>query len=146
MSICLVFWWWTGWVDNMLHPSLSSKMQGTLFILSPMCFNKLWATLLSLVLEMRAWNYVHRLIIRSGIIIQLCLLPLKVLVLMRSSPLEMCCYLYMALGDAVKELLWLTQLLKHIGLKMNKIPCIFEDNGGCSMLSTWLTSVNKTIP
>ena len=43
---------------------------------------------------------------------------------------------YMALGDAVKELLWLTQLLKHIGLKMNKVPCIFEDNEGCRMLST----------
>lgn len=42
---------------------------------------------------------------------------------------------YMALSDAVKELLWLKQLLKHIGLKLNRVPCIFEDNEGCRMLS-----------
>lgn len=43
---------------------------------------------------------------------------------------------YMALGDAVKEVLWLTQLLKHVGLSINKPPVIFEDNEGCKMLST----------
>lgn len=43
---------------------------------------------------------------------------------------------YMALGDAVKEVLWLIQLLKHVGLSINKPPVIFEDNEGCKMLST----------
>jgi len=35
---------------------------------------------------------------------------------------------YMALGDTVKELLWLIQLLKTVGLKFNYPPTIFEDN------------------
>lgn len=43
---------------------------------------------------------------------------------------------YMALGDAVKELLWLSQLLTSIGLKLNSTPTIFEDNEGCKLLST----------
>ena len=41
---------------------------------------------------------------------------------------------YMALGETVKELLWLSQLLKHIGLKFGP-PTIFEDNEGCKLLS-----------
>lgn len=43
---------------------------------------------------------------------------------------------YMALGDAVKELLWLSQLLSNVGLKFNSSPIIFEDNEGCKLLST----------
>jgi hypothetical protein len=42
---------------------------------------------------------------------------------------------YMALGDAVKELLWLFQLLLQIGLKFNSVPVIYEDNEGCRLLS-----------
>ena len=42
---------------------------------------------------------------------------------------------YMALGDAVKELLWLKQLLNHVGLKFKSPPIIFEDNEGCKLLS-----------
>ncbi len=43
---------------------------------------------------------------------------------------------YMALGDAVKEVLWLSQLMVHIGLKLHSPPTIFEHNEGCKMLST----------
>ncbi|TID31301.1 hypothetical protein CANINC_000106, partial [Pichia inconspicua] len=42
---------------------------------------------------------------------------------------------YMALGDTVKELLWLIQLLNHIGMKFNSPPIIFEDNEGCKLLT-----------
>lgn len=43
---------------------------------------------------------------------------------------------YMALGDTVKELLWLIQLLKTVGLKFNYPPTIFEDNEGCKLLTS----------
>ena len=42
---------------------------------------------------------------------------------------------YMALGDAVKELLWIKQLLHGLGLKSNTISKIYEDNEGCKLLS-----------
>lgn len=41
---------------------------------------------------------------------------------------------YMMLGYAVKELLRLTQLRKHIGLKMNNAACNFRGNKGYRML------------
>lgn len=53
----------------------------------------------------------------------------------------------MALGDTVKELLWLVQLLKHIDLKFDPLT-IFEDNKDTSYYPTiqFLTSSpeNKT--
>ena len=42
---------------------------------------------------------------------------------------------YMALGDTVKELLWLVQLVQNIGLKFKNPPTVFEDNEGCKLLS-----------
>ena len=42
---------------------------------------------------------------------------------------------YMALGDAVKEALWIRQLLKGLGLKGKAASTIYEDNEGCKMLS-----------
>jgi hypothetical protein len=43
---------------------------------------------------------------------------------------------YMALGDTVKELLWLTQLLEQIGLHFPEPSVIYEDNEGCKLLSS----------
>ena len=34
---------------------------------------------------------------------------------------------YMALGDTVKELLWLVQLVQNIGLKFKNPPTVFEE-------------------
>ena len=42
---------------------------------------------------------------------------------------------YMALCDAVKELLWIKQLLHCLGLKSDTISKIYEDNKGCKLLS-----------
>lgn len=43
---------------------------------------------------------------------------------------------YMALGDTVKELLWLVQVIGQIGLKMKSPPTVFEDNEGCKLLTS----------
>ena len=51
---------------------------------------------------------------------------------------------YMALGDAVKEILWLQQLLEHIGLKKTEPPIIYEDNEGCRMLSSHPSHHHRT--
>jgi hypothetical protein len=42
----------------------------------------------------------------------------------------------MALGDTVKELLWLTQLLEQIGSHFPEPSVIYEDNEGCKLLSS----------
>ena len=42
---------------------------------------------------------------------------------------------YMALSDAVKEVLWLKQFLAGIGLKSMSTPMIYEDNEGCKHLA-----------
>ena len=51
---------------------------------------------------------------------------------------------YMALGDAVKELLWLQQLFDSIGFKFDELPTLFEDNEGCKALVEHPVHHNRT--
>jgi len=51
---------------------------------------------------------------------------------------------YMALGDTVKELLWLKQLLTQIGLHLLDPPVIYEDNEGCKLLTSHPVAHQRT--
>lgn len=51
---------------------------------------------------------------------------------------------YMALGEAVKESLWLKQLLEQIGLKAKKPIKIYEDNQGAIALSSHPSNHSRT--
>ena len=50
----------------------------------------------------------------------------------------------MALGDTVKELLWLKQLLTQIGLHLLDPPVIYEDNEGCKLLTSHPVAHQRT--
>ncbi|OUM56095.1 hypothetical protein BVG19_g5801 [[Candida] boidinii] len=43
---------------------------------------------------------------------------------------------YMALGDAVKEILWLLQLSDQLKIKFDTVPIIFDDNMSCIELAS----------
>lgn len=42
---------------------------------------------------------------------------------------------YLALGDAVRELLWLKQLLNQLPVNTTGTPILYEDNNGCILLA-----------
>ncbi|GMF00163.1 unnamed protein product [[Candida] boidinii] len=42
---------------------------------------------------------------------------------------------YLALGDAVRELLWLKQLLHQLPVSTTGAPILYEDNNGCILLA-----------
>ncbi|OWB64646.1 hypothetical protein B5S29_g5835 [[Candida] boidinii] len=43
---------------------------------------------------------------------------------------------YLALGDAVRELLWLRQLLNQLPVNTTGTPLLYEDNNGCILLAS----------